>query len=199
MFGATPEMSPVRLTALAKGRVQHALRVAGKPVAFNRKVSLRSIGHSTRDTIEGYVRTQLKRERLADPRFEEELRRLSFHDPRIDLSRPSPTRSGRYWYNLHLVLVVAGRYRVAWGVGTDDIQVCYRRIARDGGHEISSLSFMPDHVHVALRGNMERSPQEIALEFQNGVADYMGCRIWEFNYYVGTFSEYTMEAVRHRG
>lgn len=121
-FGATPEMPPVRLTALAKGRLQHALRVGGKPVAFSRKVALRSVGHSTRETIEAYVRTQLKRERLADPRFEEELRKLSFHDPKLDLSNPYPTRSGRYWYNLHLVLVVAGRHRVAWGVGTGDIQ-----------------------------------------------------------------------------
>ena len=195
-FGATPETSPVRIAALAKGRLQHALRVEGKPVAFSRKVSLRSIGHGTRETIEAYVRTQLKRERLADPRFEEGLRKLSFCDPKVDLSCPSSTRSGRYWYNLHLVLVVAGRYRVAWGVGTGDIQDCYRRIARDNGHEISSLSFMPDHVHMALRGNVERSPQEIALAFQNGVAGHMGCRIWEFSYYVGTFSEYTMEAVR---
>lgn len=58
---------------------------------------------------------------------------------------------------------------------------------------------MPDHVHIALRGNVERSPQEIALAFQNGVAGHMGCRIWEFNYYVGTFGEYTMDAVRHHG
>jgi len=56
---------------------------------------------------------------------------------------------------------------------------------------------MPEHLHIALRGNVEHSPQEIALAFQNGLAYAMGgFRIWENDYYVGTFGEYTMGAVR---
>ncbi len=57
---------------------------------------------------------------------------------------------------------------------------------------------MPDHLHAALRGNHAHSPNEIADAFQNNLAFGLGqARIWEDSFYVGTFSEYNMEAIRH--
>jgi len=196
-FSATPEVSPVLLAARAKGRLQHALREAGKPIRFSRKVSLRSIGQSTRETVEKYIRTQLDREKMADPHYEDMLRRQSFSDRSVDLSKPTQTQSGRYWYNLHLVLVVAERHRLGWDKALNDLPAVFRQIAKKKGYGISTLSVMPDHVHLALRGNIEHAPQDIALAFQNNLAYRMGnCRVWEYNYYVGTFGEYTMRAVR---
>jgi hypothetical protein len=55
---------------------------------------------------------------------------------------------------------------------------------------------MPDHVHMALRGNIARSPEEIALAFQNGLAHTAGCRAWQDGYYAGTFSEYDLDVIR---
>ena len=56
---------------------------------------------------------------------------------------------------------------------------------------------MPDHLHVALRGNIEQSPHEIALAFQNNLAYALGRgKIWQDTYYVGTFGEYNMRAIR---
>lgn len=49
---------------------------------------------------------------------------------------------------------------------------------------------------MALRGNFERSPQEIALALQNHLARAAGCRVWQDGFYVGTFSEYDLEVVR---
>ena len=43
-FSTTPAVSPVLLAQRAKGRLQHALRTAGSPVKFSRKVSVRSTG-----------------------------------------------------------------------------------------------------------------------------------------------------------
>ncbi len=58
---------------------------------------------------------------------------------------------------------------------------------------------MPDHLHMALRGNIQDSPQEIALGFQNNLAHLLGqTPIWREGFYVGTFSEYDMGAVRVR-
>ena len=196
-FSAKPEVSPVLLAARAKGRLQHALRAAGKSVKFSRKVSLRSIGHSTRETIEGYIRTQLKREELADPGYVDRLKSQSIFDQSVDLSQPTRTNSGQYWYNLHLILVVAERYRLGWEVKPDSMPALCRGIAQKKGYKISTLSIMPDHLHLALRGNIDHSPEDIALAFQNNLAYKLGqCRIWEDNYYVGTFGEYTMRAVR---
>ncbi len=58
---------------------------------------------------------------------------------------------------------------------------------------------MPDHVHLALRGDIEHSPYEIALAFQNNLAYLLGqVRFWNEHFYVGTFSEYDMGAIRAR-
>ena len=70
-------------------------------------------------------------------------------------------------------------------------------IAQKRGFQISTGSILPDHVHLALRGNIERSPHEIVLCFQNNLAYLLGQRrLWMDTYYVGTFGEYDMKAVR---
>ncbi len=56
---------------------------------------------------------------------------------------------------------------------------------------------MPDHLHIALRGNLEHSPEEIALAFLNNLAYMMGQNaVWQFGYHVSTFGEYRMDAMR---
>ncbi len=55
---------------------------------------------------------------------------------------------------------------------------------------------MLDHLHLALRGNIQHSPQEIALSFQNNLAYMLGQkRIWDDGFYAGTFSEYDFGAI----
>jgi hypothetical protein len=57
---------------------------------------------------------------------------------------------------------------------------------------------MPDHLHLSLRGNIAHSPTEIALSFQNNLAYSLGqVRFLADTFYVGTFGEYDMWAVRH--
>ncbi|MEI8372456.1 MAG: hypothetical protein WCJ35_06430 [Planctomycetota bacterium] len=64
-------------------------------------------------------------------------------------------------------------------------------------HKIASISVMPDHLHLALRGNIDSSPMDIAIGFQNNLAFAMGqVPIWQEGFYSGTFSEYDMGAVR---
>ncbi len=59
--------------------------------------------------VEAYIRNQVGEERLADQRFREMLKSFTVVNPLVDLSQPTESNSGRYWYNLHLVLVVAER------------------------------------------------------------------------------------------
>ena len=71
------------------------------------------------------------------------------------------------------------------------------RIAEKKGYGISRLSVMPDHLHLSLRGNIEHSPEQVALAFMNNLAYALGLtRVWRDSYYVGTFGEYDMNAVR---
>lgn len=196
LFSVTPKVSPTFFCMRVKGRLQHALRKCGTPVDFSRKVSFRSLGENTSDVVEHYIRGQVGKADFADPRFRETMRRFTVVSDDARLAEPSESNSGRYWYNLHLVLVVADRFRVTDPEQLGRIRDAAFAVAAEGGHRIAALSVMPDHVHMALRGNIEHSPEEIALVFQNGLARAAGCRVWQDGFYVGTFSEYDLHVIR---
>jgi REP element-mobilizing transposase RayT len=198
-FSAKPEVAPVLAASRVKGRLQHALRKAGLNVQFSRKLAIRSIGDNCTDDVEKYIRSQVANAAFADRDFADRLRRFTVVKPDVVLSRPTETDSGRYWYNLHVVLVTEERYQRGDEQWLGRIRDQSLRIAQKKGHAVSCLSVMPDHLHIAIRGNIEHSPQDIALAFQNNLAYALGqVRLWRHTYYVGTFSKYDMQAVRHR-
>jgi REP element-mobilizing transposase RayT len=197
LCAAAPEISPVLFTARAKGRLQHALRQAGTPVKFSRKVAFRSLGENIRDAVEGYLGKQVRKEGFVDPRFVKKMEAYTVVREEADLSTPVATHSGQYWYNLHLVLVVAGRRRIVDYPRLAAIRDAGLRIAKAKGFLLKSLSVMPDHLHVALRGDVVQSPEEMALSFMNNSAFLLGRnRIWGDECYVGTFSEYDLATVQ---
>ena len=72
-----------------------------------------------------------------------------------------------------------------------------RAVARKHGYQLSAVSVMPDHIHMAVKGVPAKSPEKIVLEFQNNTVWKLGqTMIWKPNYYAGTVGEYTMQAVR---
>ena len=73
-----------------------------------------------------------------------------------------------------MVLVTAERYRVVDRKRLATLHDFSFSIAERKGYKISRLSVMPDHLHVALRGDIQQSPQEIALSFQNNLAYALG-------------------------
>jgi REP element-mobilizing transposase RayT len=192
-----PQIAPVYLAGRLKGRLQHALRQAGTPADFSRKLAVRSLGEVRSFEVENYIAKQVRKERFADPSLAAKLEQFTSSDPRVDLALPSESNSGRYWYNLHLVLVAVHRERnfdLQWLASLRD--ACFR-VAASQEYEISSFSIMPDHIHLALRAHIEHSAETIALAFLNGLSAAIGGRAaWESSYYAGTFGEYDMGAVR---
>ena len=165
-------------------------------MTFSRKVAFRSLGENTSEIVSQYLRGQVGKEDLADPRYREILRQFTVRRDDVRLEEPTETNSGRYWYNLHIVLVVAGRDRITNPVILSAMRDAAFETTDAEGHRMASFALMPDHVHMAIRGNLEHTPQEIALAFQNSLARAAGCRVWQDGYYVGTFSEYELDAVR---
>ncbi|MEX2140026.1 MAG: transposase [Pirellulales bacterium] len=197
LFSTTPAMSPEHLAQRAKGRLTFALRKAGLEMLFSRKLAVRSLGDNTREEVEQYIERQVGKERFANARFAGQMQRFTVVNPKVDLSQPSESARGRYWFNLHVVLVVEDRFRVA------DLDVLARirdsalKIAGKKGHWVSRLSVMPDHLHLAVRGQPTESPADVVSAYQNNLAYALGQkRLWRESFYVGTFSEYTMDAVR---
>jgi REP element-mobilizing transposase RayT len=198
-LSAKPQIAPVTLAMRVKGRLQDALRKAGAPVQFSRKLAVRSIGDNCTNDVEQYIRNQVGKAQFADRDFAERLRQFTVADPSVVLSQPTETKSGRYWYNLHVVLVTEVRYQRGDEPWLGRIRDQSFRIAQKKGHAISCLSVMPDHLHVALRANITHSPHEVALAFQNNLAYALGqIRVWRHTYHVGTFGEYDMYAVRRQ-
>lgn len=198
-FSVKPQVSPVLFATRVKGRLQHAYRAAGRATQFSRKVCVRTIGSNHRAEVEEYIKAQVDKEPLVDPRFKAFLEQFTVSFPTVDLAAPSETLSGRYWYNLHLVLVSHQRHRYHDAAHLTTLRDQSQRIAENKGHQISTLAAMPDHLHMALRGNIELAPETIALSFMNNLAYALGQKpLWQFGYYVGSFGEYDMNAVRDK-
>jgi REP element-mobilizing transposase RayT len=163
---------------------------------FSRKLAVRSLGDPTRDQVEAYIRDQVPKEAVADERFREMLTSFTVLNPQVDLSQPTQTNSGRYWYNLHLVLVVSERYRMGESATLATIRETALRVCAKKGYAASALAVLPDHLHLTLRGVVAQSPEEIALAFLNNLAHVLGRRPWwQAGYYAGTFGEYGMAAI----
>jgi REP element-mobilizing transposase RayT len=196
-FSATPAVSPVCLAARAKGRLQYALRCAGSPQQFSRKLAVRSIGDNHTSEVQAYIVKQVRSAHFADADFAETLSEFTSVDPHIDLSLPTESARGRYWYNLHIVLVSEGRASASDQATLRRLYDTCFLIAERKGYKLKAISLMPDHLHMALRGDIDRSPQDIALSYQNNLAYALGQKaIWSENFYVGTFGDYDMGAVR---
>ena len=199
LFSALPYVSPVTIAVRAKGRLQHTAKQLGQACNFSRKLSVRSIGDNTTSQVERYIRAQVAKEDFVDPRLVDTLDQFTVIDNTVDLSKPTASRSGRYWYNLHIVLVMRQRGNVVDEYCLRNIRDTSLAVANKKEYRIAALSLMPDHLHMALRGHIQHSPQEIVLAFQNSTAWRLGAKaIWQDSYYVGTFSEYDMNAIRRR-
>jgi len=168
-------------------------------VKFSRKVAFRSIGDNHTSDVENYIAQQVDKEQFVDPRFAAMLKRITVVDESVSLNHPSESNSGRYWYNLHVVLVVADRARFR---NEDDFVKLDRALvatATKHQYQLAVHAWMPDHVHMALRGNITESPSMIALAVMNNTAFAMGQNaIWQRGFYAGTFSEYDVRALRGR-
>jgi REP element-mobilizing transposase RayT len=197
-FSAKPTISPVLLGARVKGRLQHAWRAAECEFdGFSRKVAVRALGENTITRIQRYIAGQVRSQRFADDRFQAQLQEFTLHDPVVALSRPTRSARGAYWYNLHVVLTLGRQQRITDPALLATIRDGCLTIARREGNPISSLAVMPDHLHLAIRGNILRTPEDIAIGFLNGLAEIMDRgKLWNDGFYVGTFSDFDFGAIR---
>ena len=192
-----PAVSPIFFVSRIKGRLQHSLRLAGMSVRFSRKVAFRSLGENKREQVEAYIAKQVTNESFVDERFSKFMKGFTVADPSARLLDPTETNSGRYWYNLHVVLVTDSRMRFTDQRSLNRIGETCDKVASKKACRVASRTVMPDHIHLALRGDIQQSPEEIALAFMNNIAFAFGqAAVFRPSYYVGTFGEYDMGAVR---
>jgi REP element-mobilizing transposase RayT len=205
-FEAPGDVSPEFVAGRAKGRLDHALRQAGWRHGFERKVAVRSLGENTLEVVLCYIARQLDRADLADPRYVSSLAEAAWEDGDIDLEEPVASDFGRYWYNLHLVAVTNGR----WRIGREDFLPKVTAAVKSWSEQLGSgaagrekpgvhsLAVMPDHVHLAVRGPTAESPDGIAGSLREALNRAAGCLLFDPRVYAGTFSSYPLSHVRAR-
>jgi hypothetical protein len=194
-FEVEPGVSPVHFTTRVKGRLDHALRQAGTPAKFSRKVGMRVIGDNTDPVVSRYLALQQVRGEFADPKYRKTLEEFSRECPEVDLEEPSATNSGRYWYNLHLVAVTNNRSRMGRGDFLPKVSAAVPAWADATGQSLRAMAVMPDHVHLIVRGNLDHAPGEIAESLYRALNRAAGLRLFSDELYVGTFSSYSRQAI----
>ena len=154
-------------------------------------------GIFSHETIERYIADQTRHHTMADPRVQRRFESLSIGGSRELLDTPRVSGHAQFCYNLHLVLVSRDR----------DIEIRRRALearqhmlvaaAAKKGHLIGKGQILADHLHVALGCQLSEPPQEVALGYLNNLAYAAGMKpIFQYGYYVGTFSRYDLDAIR---
>lgn len=196
LLSTPPKVALPQIVKSVKGRLQNAIQDQ-VPQAFRRNFRLTSVGDTNRETVEAYVADQLGHHRMADDRVQQVFSEFQFEFPEVDLSAPVRSAHAEYAYNLHLVLVHAERWCEIRRERLQKTANMIRSAASAKRDQLSRLSVLADHLHVTLRPHYERSPQEVALSYMNNIAFAHGMnKMFSFSFYVGTFGEYDMSAIR---
>lgn len=198
LLSTKPCVAPPAIVKSVKGRLAYLLR----PVvtdAFRRNFSLSSVGESRREVVESYVANQLGHHRMADLRAQERLAQFQIVYSGIDLAESQFSSHGRYIYNLHLVLVHDRRWCDVCEERLERTRDMLQKVAAKKQYRLSRMALLADHLHLTLGGNIKESPEEMALACLNNLAFAHGMRpIYQQGYYVGTFGEYDLGAIRRR-
>ena len=196
LLSTTPNVSPSAAIRSVKGRLQALVRPR-RPRALSRNYFIHSIGTAKREVVEAYVADQLGHHRMAHPQAQRLLGRHQISRQEIDLGQVRHSAHGRFVYNLHLVLVNDGRWRE---IREERLARTNRALVAAGakkGHLLSRVGVFADHLHLTLGCDVSESPEEVALGYMNNLAYAHGMRrVYQFGYYVGTFGQYDLGAVR---
>ncbi|OYV91007.1 MAG: hypothetical protein B7Z73_05715 [Planctomycetia bacterium 21-64-5] len=195
LVSTCPETAPSAIARSVKGRLQYLVRKT-LPKAFQRNYGLRSVGDARAAVVEQYVRRQTAHHPMVDPRVQRQ-----FEDLRIDgggdLTTPRVGSHAQFLYNLHLVLVHRDRGKELRTALLERRCTQLLAIAAKKQHLVGWGQLLADHLHVMLGCALTESPEAVALSYMNNLAYAEAMApLFDFSYYVGTFGEYDLDAVR---
>ncbi len=195
LVSTRPDIAPAQVARSVKGRLQYLVREA-LPMAFRRNYGLRSVGEAGADVVDRYVRGQTAHHPMADPGVQQQFEALGI-DEGADLKMPRVGGHAQFLHNLHVVLVHRDREKELHQALLEQRRSRVLAIAAKKGHLVGRGQLLADHLHVMLGCALTESPQQVALGYMNNLSFGEGMKpLFEFSYYVGTFGEYDLDAVR---
>jgi len=189
-------VTPAQVMRSVKGRLQYLVR-RDQPKAFQRNYSLKSVGEVRRQAIEKYVRSQLNHHAMADEKVQQALAAFQVPGTGVDLGQVRRSSHGEFIYNLHAVFVHDGRWHEIRPEVLESIRGMILRAGAKKRYSLSTIGLLSDHIHMTLGCSLTESPLEVALGYLNNLAYVQGMkRVYQYGFYVGTFGEYDLGAIR---
>jgi len=196
LLSTRPEISPGNAIRSVKGRLQYLVRQQN-PRAFKANYSIKRVGSAKYDQVEHYLDDQLLHHRMADPTVQEIIAAYQIDDFSVDLKKVRRSAHGEYLYNLHLVLVHTERDREIRKNRLAKTNEGIRHIAQKKGHLLFKARILSDHIHLMLGCDVKESPVDVGMGYLNNLAFIHGqTLVFESGFYVGTFGEYDLGAIR---
>lgn len=190
------ESSPSDIVRSVKGRLQYVLRER-VPKAFRRNYHIQSVGEANSMVLDQYISGQATKHPMADAVVQSRIEALQFHDPAIDLAKPSIGTYGQYLNSLQLVFENAGSWNEVRDAQLNRVRNVIVRACEKKVWRLSRIGLLSNHVHVLLGAGVTESPQSVALSLMNNIAYVYDMKpILKFSYYVGTFGGYDRGALR---
>jgi REP element-mobilizing transposase RayT len=191
-----PEVSPRRIAERVKGRLWYAWR-SSNDVVIQQHHALRSYGTQERAVIESYIAGQAMHHPMATDRATEMFQELSFVDEQVQLEKPIRIEKSLLWFNMHIVLVHAERWKNVHESSVLQTQRMIRRVCHKYGWRLSRCCIVADHLHLSLGANASNSAEDVVLRLMNNLAYVYGMKpVYQFSAYVATFGEYDQRALR---
>jgi REP element-mobilizing transposase RayT len=161
-----------------------------------------TIGKSRRKAIERYLSSQGEHhgyeERILPPVFVDQYQLST-----ADAIRISP-KHAVVVAQFHLVLSTWGRRGILGSEQGRRIASEWRRLEYDLGIALVKVSFVPDHVHIALRAHPTVSPASIVASLMNAAQDVVQLemiqagveRLWALGAYIGSYGDLSSTQIR---
>jgi len=161
-----------------------------------------TVGKSRREAVERYLASQAQHhgyDRRAIPPIFVKQYELS----QDDLARGSPKHAAVV-AEFHIVLATRYRRGVLGSLQGREVSEEWRRLHRTLPIAVRKVSFVPDHVHVAVRSHPSVAPSEIVIQLMNAAqhvaSSELVClgldRLWEPSAYIGSFGDLASPQVR---
>jgi len=158
-----------------------------------------TVGKNTSAEVEQYLNTQAEHHgysiRAIPPVY------LESYEP--DECNITP-RHAKVISRFHIVLSTSGRKGIFGFEEAKRIASEWTRLQSEWRAAILKVSFVPDHVHLALRLHPSVSPAEIAVKLMNASQDLMGRelisagldRLWMQSAYIGSYGDLAGAQIR---
>ena len=205
-----PEETISACTGKLKGQLSKWLREAQQLTQPTEQLSngyfACTVGKSTREAVEQYLSRQSEHhgyaERARPPIFVESYDLSEDDEARVN------TKHSVVVAQFHIVLATSWRRGIFGSQEGYAVAALWRKIAMSLRAALLKVSFLPDHVHVALRAHPAVSPADLVVELMNAAQQLIFERfaeaaiqarverLWQPSAYIGGYGELASPQIR---